>query len=132
MHGIDHAVCEGTNGFAVFYGTLDDLVVNVGDVANVRDLVATGLEPALDHIKGDIGTSVPHMAQVIDGHAANVHADMPRLKWRKIGNGAGERVVDAQAHESLFLLFGCKKGPQPHRYCKDGLDTGPPLQFASV
>jgi hypothetical protein len=39
------------------------------------------------------------MAQVIHGHAANVHADMTRLYWRKIGNGAGERVVNAQAHE---------------------------------
>ena len=98
MHGVNHAVCERANGFTVFYSTLDDFVVNVGDVANVRHLETTCFEPTLHHIKGHIGARMPHMAQVIDGHTADVHAHMSGLKRRKIGHGAGERVVNAQAH----------------------------------
>ena len=104
MHGIDHAIGEGPNGFTVFNSTLDDFVVDVGDVANVCDLVAAGFEPALNNIKGHIGASVSDMTQVIHRHAANIHADMASLCGREIGNSAGQRVVNAQAHETVFLV----------------------------
>ena len=73
---IDHAIGQAADGFAVFKGTFDDLVVDIGHVAHISNLVATGLEPALHHVKGDHRAGMAQMAQVIDRHATDVHAHM--------------------------------------------------------
>ena len=50
----------------------------VGDVADVLDLIARGLEVALDHIEHHDHPRVPEMAEVVDGDAANVHPHLAR------------------------------------------------------
>ena len=79
VHGVNHAICQGSDGFAVFNSTLDDFVVNVGDVSNVSDFVANDLEPPLNHIKGHIGPCMAHMAKIKYRHAADVHANVTRF-----------------------------------------------------
>ena len=95
---VDHAVGQVADGFAVFQRALDDLVVDVGDVADISDTQATGLEPALHHVKGNHRAGMAQVAQVIHRHATHVHAHMARLQGLEVGNGTQERVEDAQAH----------------------------------
>ena len=77
---LDHAVGQGADGLAVFQSPADDLVVDVGDVAHVADAQATGLEPALNHVKGDHRTGVAEVAEVVHRHAADIHAHVARLQ----------------------------------------------------
>ena len=98
VQGIDHAIGQAANGFAVFHGALDDLVVNVRDVAHIGDAIAACAQPALHHVKGDHGTSMAQVAQVINRHAADIHADMSGFKRRKRFQCTRQRVVDTQTH----------------------------------
>jgi hypothetical protein len=76
--------------FAVVMGTLDDLVVDVGDIADIGDLVGAvdALQGAVDHIEHHQDPGMAQMAVVVDGHAADIHA----------------HVVGVDGAEGLFLL----------------------------
>ena len=79
VHGRNHLVGERAYGDAALQGAPDDLVVNVGDVAHIGDLVVAGLEPTLHHVKRHHHAGVADMAEVVNRHAANVHAHMTGL-----------------------------------------------------
>jgi hypothetical protein len=97
---IDHAIGQAADGLAVFHRTPDDLVVDVGDVAHIGHLVAAGAQPALHHVESHHGARMAQVAEVIDRHAADVHAHMARLERRKRFQCTRQRVVDTQTHES--------------------------------
>ena len=103
VKGIDHAIGQVADGFAVFHGTPDDLVVDIRDVAHIGDAIATDLEPALHHIERHHGPRMPQMAEIVDRHATHIHADMSRLDGGERLNAACQRVVDLQRH--CFYLF---------------------------
>ena len=100
VQGVNHALGQGPQGLAVVHRALDDFVVDVGDVAHIFDLVAAGFEPALHHIKGHHGAGVAQVAQVVDRHAAHIHAHHTRRDRRKGFHRPGERVVNAKGHGS--------------------------------
>ena len=116
VQGHDHAVRQGANGLAVFNRTADDLVVDIGDVAHIGDLQATGFEPALHHVKRHHRPGMAQMAEVINRHPADIHADMPRHKWRKILYCTRQRVVNPKAHEGYGYVTGLET-------VRDGLNT---------
>jgi len=95
VQGFDHAVGQGPNGLAVVKGALDDLVVNVGDVAHVGHPKAAGTQPALHHIKRHHGAGMTQVTEVIDRHAADVHAHMTGFERNKRLQRTRERVVNA-------------------------------------
>ena len=99
VHGGDHLVGQRADGDAALDSAFDDLVINVSDVAHISDLVATGPEPALHHVKGHHHAGVADVAEVVNRHAADVHADMARHQRRKFFELTRERVVNAKAHE---------------------------------
>jgi hypothetical protein len=68
------------HGLAVLDGALDDLVVDVSDVADVLDLVARRLEPAVDDVERHHHPGVTDVAVIVDRHPAHVHVDLPG--WR--------------------------------------------------
>ena len=98
MQGGNHAVGQAADGLAVLQRTLDDFVVNVGDVAHIGHPQPVAFEPALHHIKRHHGARMTQVAQVIDRHAADVHADVAGLNRRKMFQRTRQRVVNAQTH----------------------------------
>ena len=65
-------------GSPVLRGALDDLVVDIGDVAHVGDLVAAGAQPARHDVEHHHEARMAEVTVVIDRNAANVHA---HLAW---------------------------------------------------
>ncbi|MNV52694.1 hypothetical protein D3C71_1448010 [compost metagenome] len=98
VHGHNHLVGELADGDAALQRALDDLVVDVGDVAHVGHAQAAGLEPALHHVERHHHAGVADMAQVVNGHAAHIHAHMARFERGKVFQCTRQRVVDAQTH----------------------------------
>ena len=76
MHRGDHAASEGLEGFTVLLGAPNDLVVDIGDVAHIGQLVAAMAQPARNHIECHHYPCMPDVAEVIDRHTADVHADL--------------------------------------------------------
>ena len=95
---LNHAVGQAADAFAVFNCTADDLVVNIGDVANVGHSVARCLEPTLNDIKCHHGPRMTQMAQVVHSHAAHVHADMTGFNGLESLALSRKRVVNMQTH----------------------------------
>ena len=85
---------EMRDRFAVFDSALDDLVVDVGDVADVGHVVTGGLQPAVNHVENHHHAGVAEVAVVIDGHAADVHANLVRFDGGEYLFFAFQRVVD--------------------------------------
>ena len=79
MHVANEALSQIADFFALFYRPLDDLVINVGDVANIGDLIATGPQPALYSIEHNQHAGMADVAVVVDRHAADIHAHLARL-----------------------------------------------------
>ena len=61
---------------AALLGALDDLVVDVGEVADERHLVAEEAQVAVDDVEDDQRARVADVRAVVDGDAADVHADL--------------------------------------------------------
>ena len=66
---------------------IENLVVDIGDVAHERDLVAQTLEPAAHHVKRDSRTNMADMRRALHGGATHVHADLTGLDRREIRHG---------------------------------------------
>ena len=110
VHGLGHLGGQLTNGDAALHRPPDDLVVDVGDVAHVGDRVATGLQPALYHVERHHHAGVTHMTQVIDGHAADIHAHLARHQGHEGLNLTRQAVEHSQAHEIRVI-----RGPSTPR-----------------
>ena len=51
VHVLCEPRCQTRYGFAVFPGTPDDLVVDIGNVANIGHLIAERFQPAIYDIE---------------------------------------------------------------------------------
>ena len=112
VHGINEARGEGVNRLAVFMGAGDDFVVDVGDVAHVFERVTARAQVAGDGVKDDHHPCVADVAVVIDGHAADVHADFAGLAWDEGFFLPGQAVVKLQCvHDSLRGNFASIAAP---------------------
>ena len=99
MHGAGHLVGQLPNGDASLDRTTNDLVVDVGDVPNVSHPIARHLQPTLDHIEGHHHARMTDMAEVVNGHAADVHADLPGRQGHKRLDLTRQAVKKTQTHE---------------------------------
>jgi hypothetical protein len=97
-HRGDHLVGELADRDAALDRALDDLVLDVRDVADIRDLVAEHLQPAIDDVERHHHAGMAHVAQVIDRHAAHVHAHLARNDRNEFFGLAGESVEETQRH----------------------------------
>ena len=64
---------------ASLVGTVDDLVVDIGEIGDVGDVVSEVLEVAPHDIEGDDAPGVAHVDVVVYGDTADVHLDLPLL-----------------------------------------------------
>ena len=92
----DEPLGERTHRLAVLGGALDDLVVDVRDVADERDAVARRLQVTAHDVERDQHAGVTEVAEVVDGHAADVHAHFARHDRAERFLAAGQRIVDLQ------------------------------------
>ena len=78
---------------------VDDLVVNIGQVADVRDgALVQGRQHALQHIVGQEGAEVSEVGWAVDSGTTGVEGD-GRWSWEdgsERRRGAGFRVVEAE------------------------------------
>ena len=84
--------------FAVLAGALDDLVVDVGDVANVGDVVAADARSQRRTTSNTtMHAGMTEVAVVVDGHAADVHAHFARHDAERTpASSRAERVVNRE------------------------------------
>ena len=106
VHGGDEARGEFADGFAVFVGAGDDFVVNIGDVAHIGERIAVLPQPAGNHVEHDQHARVAEVAVVIDGHAADVHADVFGIERDKFFFLACEGVVEGDGHVAVSMAVG--------------------------
>jgi hypothetical protein len=91
VHGGDHLVGQRADGDAALQRPADDLVVDVGDVAHVGHAVAAGAQPAHHHVEGHHHARMAHVAQVVDGDAAHVHAHVAAAPKTQSGTTGSQR-----------------------------------------
>ena len=83
-------------------GAPDDLVVDVGEVADEGHALAAGAEVADEDVGGDEGAGVADVRARVDRDAAPVDADVPRLARRERLLAARERVGEDQLHAATY------------------------------
>ena len=79
MHLADEALGQGLAGFVILGGTLDDLVIHIGDVAHKIDLIAQIAQVTHHHIETDKGAAMADMTEIVDGYATDIHAHLARM-----------------------------------------------------
>lgn len=99
--GVGELLCHIGGGTALLIGTVDDLVVHVGEVLGKGDLVALVHEVAADHVKREERARVANVNLVIDGGATDIHANLARLDGLELLLPVRLGIVDAHG-----LLLG--------------------------
>lgn len=79
-------------------GVVQNLVVDIGDVANVRDVVAAGSQPSPDDVESHSTANVPHVRRPLDGGAAYVHAHPTGFDRGELTDRSSGRVMQAKYH----------------------------------
>ena len=74
--------------------SVDDLVVDVGDIPNVGHVVSRPLEVSTDHIEDHRGTAVTEVRIRLDRRPTHVHSDLAGIAGLKLLELPSERVVD--------------------------------------
>jgi hypothetical protein len=95
-HGAAHG--QLARGLAELGGALDDLVVDVGDVADVGDLGIAASEVAVNDVVGHERARVADVERAVDGGPANVHAYVLRVGGLELHLAPAQGVVDAEGH----------------------------------
>ena len=98
LHRLREFVGEFLGGDAAFGGAANDLVVDVGDVANESNLITACLEPAANHVESDERAAVADVSVVVDGHAAYVHPDFAGLNRLEGFDGFAQRGINLKRH----------------------------------
>ena len=73
MHGLDKTRGQVVIVLVVFIGALDDLVIDIGNIAYIGDIITPVAQIARDRIKNHQHPCVSEMAQVVHRHAADIH-----------------------------------------------------------
>jgi hypothetical protein len=94
----------------VLAGGVVDLVVYVGDVLDERHLVPPGLEPALEPKGQHVRPRVPDVDPLVDGGAAEVHADGPG-RWGELLLRARVRVIEPHRCDGALPRGGARERP---------------------
>nr|GEU28296.1 hypothetical protein [Tanacetum cinerariifolium] len=94
VHVAGKAAGQLRDGLAVFHGAADDFIVDIGDVARVRDVVTGRQQPAVHHVERHHHAGVADVAVVINGHAADIHADFASLDGNECLLVTRQRVVN--------------------------------------
>ncbi len=81
-------------------GTLDHPVVDVGDVADERDVVARGTKPTVKDVERDPGAAVPDVAAVVDRDPAQVGPHLRARERLEALDAAAQRVVKDEGYLS--------------------------------
>src|SRR5699024_7809557 len=94
-------VTPGPPGLAVVCGLGEDLVVDVGDIADQGDLqsVAADQPPAQD-VEGHREPDVTDVRGTLGGEATDVDADPSGLQRHEVPQLAGGGVIEAQTHDA--------------------------------
>ena len=83
---------------AAFGGAGDDLVFDVGDVADVVDVEPGPLEVPADHVEDQRRAPVTDVGDVVDGGAADVDRHLSRVAGHELHGVAQQRVADPDGH----------------------------------
>src|SRR5690606_1167507 len=94
IHGPDELISQCLNRNAALIGAIDDLVINVGNVAHVSNIKTGGPQPAVDHIEHHHHTRVAEMTIIVNRHATNIHADFAGNDRDKCLLFTGDGIID--------------------------------------
>ncbi len=94
-------------------GHLQDLVVDIGDVAAERDLLAAGPQPPHQDVEVDPGPEMADMRRRLDRGATQVQGHRARNERTELANRPGGGVVQALAHPAQAT--GCARLPGARR-----------------
>ena len=88
---------EGANLLPLFRRGTNDLVVDVGEVDDPTDSVATRTKPAHEEVGEEEAAEVADMRRTVDGGAAGVDPDLFRVQRRKGSCRTRECVAQLEA-----------------------------------
>src|SRR5699024_7470053 len=90
----------------VLRGLGEDLVVDVGDVTDERDVIALGEQPAAQDIEGHTGTHVPDVRDGLHGGATQVDGNLAFAQRGELADLAARGVVNAQLERHRLRSVG--------------------------
>ena len=89
------------DGDAAFRRPRVDLVIHVGDVADIGDMgvaIFMAQQPE-QHIEHDGRAGIADMGEIVNRGAADIHADILRVARDESVLALGQAVVEAQSHD---------------------------------
>ena len=109
----DIAVGNGIPRDAFAVGGVDDLVVDVGEVLDVRDFIAQVFQIAFDDVPCDERTGIAHVGMIVRRDSADIHLDLARRNGYEGFFLAGQCIIYFQFSHTVTSLKFEQKGHHP-------------------
>lgn len=92
VEALGPAIGKDAQGLAGFAGTFDGFVVHIGDIADIKRLIAGELEKAVEAVKAQESKKIADVGGSVDGRSADIHAEATGLAGRERADLAGQAV----------------------------------------
>ena len=92
---IDETVGQLADGDAFFVGTFDHLVVDISEILDIIDRIATVEQETAKGVIRNKGPGIAQVEKIVDSRTADVHLDLAGLDGLEFFFAAGFGVEDA-------------------------------------
>ena len=100
---VAHLVGEVVPGTTLLGGLRQDLVVDVGGVADERDVVPGHPQPALQDVEVHARADVADVRLRLHREPAQVDARLPLLEGNEVTDSAGRCVIELEGHAAIVV-----------------------------
>ena len=114
VHRLNETFGQRSERLTVLVCAVDDLVVDVGNVTDVGDVESGCLQIAVDDIEHHQHPGMSQMAEVVYGHAADIHLNLSRFEGDEVLFFVGEIVIDLQHDCSGNVWWRIGVNPATH------------------
>ena len=101
------ARCQRDRVLAAIAGCIDDLVVDVGEIADVGDLEAAVAQIADDDIESGEGPRIADVDEVVDRGTSHIDAELSRFEWNELFLPPGQRVEHPDRWCAQAFIAAC-------------------------
>ena len=105
VEGLGRPRRDRLDGFAGIFGRGDNLVVHIGNVANIGDARIKPFEKAVEHVEDHDRTRVADMGEVVNCRPADIEPHPILLQRFEFLLGAAQRIVKMKGHGFLVVVF---------------------------
>ena len=82
---------------------MEDLVIDIGDIADKGDVITALHQPTTQNIEVNTASNMAYVRGSLNGCATNIDRDFAALERREINDLAARSVIESNRHQKILF-----------------------------